>query len=119
MGIDYTQQKLWEAMNSLIGTGTLQERLKGAAQFLILLPAHDPAFPAFPDLEERLNRVLQRLTAVASSGEGSIEATTQRLSDRDANEVAAEILSLFSEATRAAKFAVVASSTAILPGDVH
>lgn len=109
MAIDYTQQKLWEAVNSLIGTGTLQERLKYAAVAIGLLRVHAPAFPTFPELEERLARLIERVS----------DSPMRGLSDEDAEKVASEILSLFCEATRAATYPVGASQTVIGPSDVH
>ena len=47
MSANYTQQKLWQAVQSLIGPGHIQERLNSAAVLLVLL---DPrmAFPSDP-----------------------------------------------------------------------
>jgi hypothetical protein len=114
MSIDYTQQKLWEAVNALIGTGSLQERLRFAGDYLSKSQMHLPAFPAMPALERRLNEVLEQLARA-----GSIEDTTRALNDEDAQQIASKILSLFCEATRAARTPVGVIETLNLPGDVH
>lgn len=107
MSIDYTQQKLWEAMNVMVGAGDLQERLKYAGTYLAALHLHEPAFPALPELEARLKRLLDALKRAGA------------LSDEDAEQRALEILSLFCEATRAATTPVGATETVIRPNDRH
>ena len=63
--MDCTQEKLWQALHSLVGTGTIQDRLTFAGMYLIRLRAHEPAFPAMPTLETRLLEVLHQLTQAA------------------------------------------------------
>jgi hypothetical protein len=86
MSMDHTQQKLWEAVNMLIGTGALQTRLRDAR--LYLAPLIDP-FPGWPRLQSRLEHVRAQLL-------GS-------LPDHEAEKVAQEIMSLLLEATRLAR----------------
>src|SRR4051794_35771218 len=85
MSMDYTQQKLWEAVNALIGAGSLQERLGYARSYLA--PLVDP-FPGLPRLQNRLEHVQAQLLAT--------------LQDPEAERVAQEIMSLLLEATRLA-----------------
>ena len=116
MSMNYTQEKLWQAVHALIGAGTIQQRLNAAAQYLIRLRpdrSGAPAFPAMPALESRLNEVLRRLT------EHGIDATVNGLAEQDAAAIAEEVLSLFVEATRAADTPVGATETIALPGERH
>jgi hypothetical protein len=104
MSVDYTQQKLWEAVSALIGTGTLQRRLDFAAQHLVYLRKPEAPFPSSSALGERLEEVIGRLTNVPATGAaGTIAATTSTLDDAVAEEIAIEILSLLLEATRLAE----------------
>jgi hypothetical protein len=82
MSVHYTQQKLWEAVNMLIGTGTLQERLGYARSYLA--PLAYP-FPGRPSLESRLEDVRTRLL--------------EKLPDDEGEKVAQEIMLLLLEAT--------------------
>jgi len=59
-------------------------------------------------------RALDQLTAA-----GSIETTTQRMSDGDAKQLAGEILALFCEATRIARIPTGANDTVVLPRDIQ
>lgn len=83
-------------MDTLIGPGTLQERLASSNLFLIRL-THDKeaAFPNRSDLNNRL-----------ADAQRKIGSDAPPLSDGHAQKVATEILSLFTEATRAARHAV-------------
>jgi hypothetical protein len=100
MGVDYTQEKLWQATHILIGTGSIQERLSSANLYLVRLTmGKEAAFPDRPDLDERLESVLSQISAAAP-----------KLNDEDAEKVATEILSLYTEASRAARYAVGAPS---------
>ena len=57
MGMDYTQEKLWQAVDTLVtGTDRIQERLVYAAEFLIRLRGSSPAFPGHEDLQRRLEK---------------------------------------------------------------
>jgi hypothetical protein len=87
MSMDYTQQKLWEAVNILIGTGSLQTRLGDARSYLAPL---DYPFPGWPGLQARLENVKTQLLENLSH-------------DDDAEKAAHEIVSLLLEATRLAR----------------
>jgi hypothetical protein len=82
MSMHYTQQKLWEAVNMLIGTGSLQERLDYVRAYLA--PLAYP-FPGWPSLRSRLETVRERLLTTLSDDEGE--------------KVAQEIMLLLLEAT--------------------
>ena len=100
MGMDYTQQKLWEAVRSLVmGHGRIQERLANAGVPLAIV--HSRAFEGHAELRERFEAMIRRLTTVQPirGGEGSLKATTPGLADDDAAKIAEEIFSLFCEAT--------------------
>ena len=68
--VNYTQEKLWQAVETLVtGRGRIQERLAYAAEFLIRLDGGHPAFPEHADLQKRLDRVVDRLTNVPATGD--------------------------------------------------
>src|SRR5436309_3415518 len=100
MGIDYTQQKFWEAINALVsGTGRIQERLESAGRSLVILQHHgadDAAFVKQPELQRRFDQVMDRLTSTPARGdEGTIRASAHALTDDEGREIANEIFSLF------------------------
>jgi len=84
--IGYTYQKLMEATTSLVvGAGSIQDRLRGAAFSLETLSVHLPAFADDDDLEQRFSAVLNRLRATP-------------LSDEAAGQIAYEIWNLYQAA---------------------
>lgn len=100
MSIDYTQEKLYQAVNCLISDGSIQSRLSYAAEYLLRLQGGDPAFPEHRDLQERLGKVLHDLASSPAIGdEGTIKATTRALSDEAGAKIAGEIFGLFCSAT--------------------
>ena len=107
MGMDYTQEKLWQAVNTLVGSGSIQTRLRYAAEYLIRVKGRDEhAFPQ-AELQERFARVMERLTSTPAVGdEGTIQASTRNLTDEDAEKVASEIFSLFCGASELARVPV-------------
>ncbi|MDE0394257.1 MAG: hypothetical protein OYK82_05710 [Gammaproteobacteria bacterium] len=105
MSADYTQEKLWQAVDILVGRCTIQERLKNAAMYLIRLKGFkdDLAFPGDLDAQTRLDHIIGRLTSVPTTGnEGTIEASTRALSDDEGQELSREIFSLYCRATELA-----------------
>jgi hypothetical protein len=86
MSMDYTQQTLWEAVNRLIGTGSLQTRLGHARSYLA--PLEYP-FPGWPGLQSRLENVKTQLL--------------ENFSNDDAEKAAQEMVSLLLKATRLAR----------------
>ena len=89
MGPMYTWQKLYEAVSSLVGSGSISERLEAAAMYLIVLDDKD-----FPDQPLRLKyrEIRERLTR-----DGSIPTTVNALSEEESSTTATDILSLFNE----------------------
>ncbi len=87
---DYAKQKLWEAVSSLVGASSIQERLTSAA---IPLLALRPPQEVPPDIKERLESVLAKLTAEPLSNE--TRSTPRKLSDDEGRKIADEILSMF------------------------
>ena len=99
MSANYTQQKLWQAVQALIGPGHIQERLNSAAGLLVLIDAR-MAFPSDPDAQTLFDSSIKRLTSSQpTGGEGTIEATTRTLSDDEGGRLAEDIFRLFCRAT--------------------
>lgn len=91
----YGWEKLHNAVSSLaLGTTSLQERLANAMMHSLDL-IHEQNMP--PELYERLGRVKEhfRQVHIAPANAGTIHASASRISDDDACEIAAEIVSLF------------------------
>ena len=102
MSADYTQEKLWQAVNALIGPGHIQERLNSAAAYLLRLDTR-MAFPSDPVAQTRFDRSIERLTSSQpTGGEGTSEATTRTLSDDEGWRLAEDIFGLFCRATQLA-----------------
>ncbi len=99
MAADYTQEKLWQAVQHLIGPGSIQRRLEAAAGYIIRLQGGDAAFDE-PDLQRQVDMLIQELTKTPARGdEGTIAATTRMLTDQDGAKIAEEIFELFCRAT--------------------
>jgi hypothetical protein len=95
----YPREKLWQALDSLVGDGTIQQRLEAAAMSLTRLQERDftglPDYPA-EGLQEQFRKIMQALTNVAAgAGEGTIAATTRQLTNEQGDKIAKEILSLY------------------------
>jgi hypothetical protein len=93
---NYTGEKLYSAVTSLLGDQPLFERLEYAARDLTLLKADD--FPD-PHTVQMWRELCDDLTWCPAqyAGEGTIRATTRCLLDYDADELAQKILRLFLE----------------------
>jgi hypothetical protein len=91
--MDYAIEKYWEALDVLVGTGPLQERLTFAAVYLMRL--NEREFPGRPDLAQRHGEIMKKLTATPLSTENSY--TPRPLNDEQAAELSREILSVFLE----------------------
>lgn len=87
----YAKQKLYEAVLSLSGTGSLQERLTHAALPLVTL--RSPAQGNPEDIREELDSIVNLLTAKPLSGAAGYPP--RDLSDDEANKVGKRIVSLF------------------------
>lgn len=95
MGSDYTREKLWQAVDGLVGDGTVQERLANAA--IILSRLHRPE-EDFPDEEtrEEFKAIMHALTKEpAEANEGTIVATTRKLSSEEGAKLSSRIFSLY------------------------
>jgi hypothetical protein len=87
------QERLWEAVRCLaVSAEPLQRRLANVA--IALTPLQLDDFDN-PDSREAFRVIMEKLTAVEPEGdEGSIEATTRRLSDVEAEAIAAQVVEL-------------------------
>jgi hypothetical protein len=104
VSIDYVQQKLWEAMCSLVGPETIQERLRNARMSLSTIDAGD--LTTFTDLRGQLNEIQNAL----------------RSGDHDAAagaELSRRVLNLFANATRIARYPVGAHETTFSARDIN
>jgi hypothetical protein len=104
MSMNYTQEKLWQAVHLLVTADEpIRKRLAYAAQYLSRVyhvGSPDRAFTGHPELQERFERLMERLTSTpAVAHEGTIGASTNALTDADAAQSAEEIFSLFCAAT--------------------
>jgi hypothetical protein len=95
LALDYTKEKFWQAVHSLAtGAGAIQDRLAGAAQYLIRLQPDD--LPA--KLRKEFEGMQHELTKEEASGdEGSIVATTRQLSPEQGSKLANRILNIYME----------------------
>jgi hypothetical protein len=93
----YGRQKLWQALDSLVtGTGSIQERLEGAAMSLTVLRATKEWLPI--ELGPKLEAILHELSKTPAQGsEGSIKATLRMMSDEEGSKLAQRIFSLYIE----------------------
>ena len=88
----YVREKLWQAVDCLATSAEpIQRRLVGAGHYLVRLkPSH------FPDDEGRVvfSAIMDSLTTTGDRGRGSLEDTTSRMSDDQAQAAAQQIFSL-------------------------
>jgi hypothetical protein len=98
------QQRLYEAVHSLVSAGTMQQRLQGAATSLAFVVG--TAEEGHPELEKRFRTVYRRLSREAIGPNGTIAASTARLTDEKASKIAREIFALFCRASELARFPV-------------
>jgi hypothetical protein len=92
----YVNEKLWQAIHVLVTSESrLQQRLAGAAEYLIRLrPTED--LPEKPRKE--LEAILHSLTKEpAETDEGTIQAATAKMTDQEARRVAEAVLSLYTQ----------------------
>jgi hypothetical protein len=89
----HTRERLYRALQSLVGAAPLRKRLVNAAITISPLLAKDFADP---DAAGAFQRIMNDLTRVEAVGdEGDIQATVQHLSDDEAERIAREILELY------------------------
>jgi hypothetical protein len=87
----YSKQKLYEAVLSLSGTGSLQERLTHAGLPLVALK--EPAHENPPEIRDELESLVKALTVKPLSDSSGYPA--RELSDDDAAKISKRIVSLF------------------------
>lgn len=87
----YPIEKLYLALDVLVGSGDIRTRLRDASMNLIMLEPHD--FP--PDLQEEWTGIWRALTWRTDEFEGALEATTRTLSDEEATNLAKRIVGMF------------------------
>lgn len=96
MGLDYAREKFYIAIDTLATSPSpIQERLFYAAMSLIRLRPED-------DLPKELRKEFQAIIHELSkepaiADEGTLAATTRKLSDDDAKKLAERILSIYIE----------------------
>ena len=89
-------EKLWQAIDTLVMSGgRLQERLASAA--ISLTGVYLPSKSDLPKkYGEEIKSIIRDLTKEPAKGdEGTIQATTRKLNDQEAEQVAKRILSLY------------------------
>jgi hypothetical protein len=97
MGVDYGWEKFFSSLHFAIGsTHSLQERLHSVMSGVSHLDRD-----SFPDDErwERFEKLLKETTKLPArfEGEGTIQATTEQMSDDDAAKWLREAFGLFSD----------------------
>jgi hypothetical protein len=93
----YAEEKLYDAVHCLVtGPGPLRERLAAAAIHLIRLTAKN-----FPDraTAKVFEGIREDLTIIEAGpgDDGTIDATTKRLTDYDADRIASRIFELYGQ----------------------
>ncbi|HTW72967.1 MAG TPA: hypothetical protein VME47_24030 [Acetobacteraceae bacterium] len=94
MSIDYVREKLWAAVDCLVGAEPIRQRLADAAMSLVGLTADD--LPT-DELKQRYSAVMDALTKHPADyeGEGSIASSTRKLTDEEADKLGYEIYSMY------------------------
>jgi hypothetical protein len=96
MSIDYTTEKFYQAVHSLVGEGTLSDRLFAAGLTLIRLTGHK-GLPS-GNLGARIQNVLQQLRATPAVGEeGDLRASVNAMTEAERGRLAEEILGIYTE----------------------
>ena len=88
----YPIEKLYGAMDSLVGSEDIRIRMRNAAINLVILKPDD--FP--PECQDEWVSILQALTWLPpeEEGQGTIEATTKTMDEEEAVNLARRIVSL-------------------------
>jgi hypothetical protein len=95
MAHDYGREKLYEAVNALVGSDAIQMRLTNATEALSPLALQpDPDLPA--ELRDRFDALWLALTELPLSDEH--DSTPRPVTDEEGAKLAREILSLYTEA---------------------
>jgi hypothetical protein len=96
MSTGHVRQRLWQAINCLVGDGPIQARLAFAVDNLVSLPP--PELEHLPtELRERFDAVKAHLTKhpAEKAGEGSILASARKMTSEEGVELAKEIVSIY------------------------
>jgi hypothetical protein len=97
--MSYHWQKLYSAIESLIGNGPLQERLCYAEQALLMLRRPPLEFPA--QLKEEFESVWQELEKFPTvESEGSNRVTKSAMSSQEAEKISNRLFGLFCEVAK-------------------
>jgi hypothetical protein len=93
----YAREKFWQAVDTLATSDrSIQERLAGAALFLMRLHKPDEDLPE--ELREEFKAVWHELTKEKAVGdEGDIVATTRQLTAEQGKKLAGRILSIYTQ----------------------
>jgi hypothetical protein len=87
-----THERLWQAVNTMVGPSTIQKRLASAAISLVPLMGQ-AVFAGHPKQQATLDLVLDLLLGKGEAG--GIEAATGAMSDDSARQIASDIVMLF------------------------
>jgi hypothetical protein len=93
VSIDYVREKLWQAVDVLVGAAPIQDRLAGAADYLTRLKVAE-----IPDDERaEFAAVMGALTKhpAERDGEGSIHASVRKLTTEEGDALARKIFSIY------------------------
>jgi hypothetical protein len=95
MPYDYGKKKLYEAVHSLVGNGSIQERLTFAALPLVVLrtPLTELSVALPAELHEKFNATVDKLTENPLSGEAGY--TPRHVTPEEGELLAQEIFSMF------------------------
>lgn len=96
MSVDHIRQKLWEAINSLVRDGSIQDRLYYASNSLVQL-APDELDQLPGEMRARFDEVRHTLTKhpAEREGEGAIRASVRKLTPDEGTQIAQEIVSIY------------------------
>lgn len=93
---DYAREKFWQAIHSLISYGSIQERLASAAMILTRLHRPDEDLPEH--LRDEFKTLMHELTKEPAVGdEGTINATTRKLTAEQGGKLAEKILRIYTK----------------------
>jgi hypothetical protein len=100
MSLDYVEEKLLQAIDSLIGEGSSASRLTAAALYLVNLDEND--FDKHERLWDDLRSIVADVTKIEPSvGGGAVRATVQGMSNEELGRMAKRIHSLYRSVMKA------------------
>jgi hypothetical protein len=88
----YAREKLWQAIESLVGHGSVQDRLTDAADFLLRVQS-DKQLP--PEHQDEFEQIKAALTTTALSS--ATGPAPRPITDQEGTKLARRILSLYTE----------------------